>query len=120
MMIDDDDVALGGATAHLGNEAAIIFFAFLAETGIGARIEFVPKGARLGQFGEFGAVPGLRCFLPGGDGAIVFDLFESAEHGLIGEIDELFAAKIIVASFHVADAELAISVGKKRLLERGN
>src|SRR5580692_3203037 len=103
MMIDDDDVALGGATAHLGNEAAIIFFAFLAETGI---------GARLGQFGEFGAVPGLRCFLPGGDGAIVFDLFESAEHGLIGEIDELFAAKIIVASFHVADAELAISVGK--------
>ena len=68
MMVDDDDVAFGGAAAHLGDEAAVVFFAFLAETGIGAGVELVPKRARLGQFGEFGAVSGLRSFFPGGDG----------------------------------------------------
>src|SRR5438874_8097959 len=47
MMIDDDNVALGGAAAHLSNEAALVLFAFLSETGIGARVQFVPKRARL-------------------------------------------------------------------------
>jgi hypothetical protein len=53
----------------------------------------VPEGAGLGQFGEFGAVAGLRRFLPGGDGAVVLDLFQSAEHGLVGEVEKLFAAQ---------------------------
>src|SRR5208282_360062 len=118
MMIDDDDVALGRATAHLGDEAAVVLLAFLAEAGVGAGIELVPEGACLGQFGEFGAISGLRRLLPGGDSAVVFDFFQSAEHGLIGEIDELFAAQIIVASLHVADAELAVAFGEERALER--
>ncbi len=87
-------------------------FALLAEAGVGARVELVPESAGFGQFGEFGAVAGLRRFLPGGDGAEVLDLFQAAEHGLVGEVVELFAAEIIVASFHVADAQLAISSGE--------
>ena len=58
MMVDDDDVALGRAAAHLGDEATVVLFAFLAETGVGARVEFVPESAGLGQFGEFGAIAG--------------------------------------------------------------
>src|ERR1700722_18375703 len=118
MMVDDDDVALSRATPHLSDEATVIFFAFLAQTGVGASVEFVPEGARLGQFREFSAVAGLRRFLPGRDGTIVFNLFQSTQHWLVGEVNQLFAAEIIVASLHVADAQLAIAIGKQRSLQR--
>ncbi len=120
VVIDDDDVALGRATPHLGDEAAVVVFTFLAEAGVGAGIELVPNGAGLGQFGEFGAVSGLRCLLPGGDGAVVLDLFESAEDGLVCEIDEFLAAEIVVASLHVTDAEFAVAFGKQRAFEGGD
>src|SRR5271157_5532126 len=119
-MIDDDDVTLGRAAPHLGNEAAVVFFTLLAEAGIGPGIKFVPEGARLGQFREFGAIAGLGCLFPRGDGAIVLDLFEAAEHGLVGEINKLLAAEIIIAALHVTDAEFAISIRKKRTLQSRN
>ena len=62
--------------------------------------------------------PVLRDLLPGRDGAVVLDLLQAAEHGLIGQVVELLAAQIVVASLHVADFELAFAVGKKRLLEK--
>src|ERR1700680_4657168 len=83
MMIDDDDVALRGAAPHLGDEAMLPLFAFLAETSISTRIELVPKSAGLGQFRKFGAVTCMRGLFPCGDGAVLFDLFQTAEHGLI-------------------------------------
>ena len=106
--------------AHFGDEAAVVFLAFLSEASVGAGIELVPERARLGQFGEFGAVAGARRLFPRRDGAVVFDLFESAEDGLIGEIDQLFAAEIVVASLHVADAELPVAFGEERTLECGD
>src|ERR1700721_114630 len=120
MMIDYNDVALRGFATHLGDEAAVVFFALLAEASIGARIELVPERARLGQFGEFGAIAGLRRLLPCGNGAVVLDLFKPAEDGLVGEIDQLLAAKIIIASLHVADAQFAIAFREQRTLQRGN
>src|ERR1035441_4524662 len=104
MVIDDDDVALSRAPPHLGDEAAAVFLAFLAETSIGPRVEFVPKSAGLGQFREFRAVAGLRCLLPRGDSAVVLNLFQPAEHGLVGEVDKFLAAKIVVTPLHVTDA----------------
>src|ERR1700694_2381915 len=117
MMIDDDDVALRGAAPHLGDEAMLPLFAFLAETTISTRIELVPKSAGLGQFRKFGAVPCMRRLFPCGDGAVVFDLFQTAEHGLIREIEKLFATEIVVAPLHVADAQLPVSVREQRLLK---
>ena len=120
MVIDDDDVALRRAPPHLGDEAAVVFFAFLSQTGIGPGVEFVPESAGLGQFREFRAVAGLRRLFPRGDGAVMLDLFQPAEHRLVGEIEKLFAAKIVVAPLHVTDAQLAVSFGKQRSLQRWN
>ena len=43
MVVDDDDVGLEGAAAHLGDEAAAVVGAGGAEAGIGAGVEFVPR-----------------------------------------------------------------------------
>ena len=118
VVVHDDDVALGRVAAHLGDEAAVIVLAFLAETGIGPRIELVPESAGFGQFGEFGAIAGLRCFLPGGDGAEMLNLFQPAENRLIGEVEELLAAEIVVATLHVADAELPVTIREQRQFQR--
>ncbi len=78
----------------------------------------MPNRARLGQFREFRAIPGPRGFLPCGDGAVVLDFIQSAEHRLAGQVVEFLAAQIIVAPLHVADAELSIALGKQRPLQR--
>src|SRR5271154_329104 len=119
MMIDDDDIALGRAAPHLGDEAALVFFALLAETGVCASVELVPEGAGFGQFREFGAVAGLRRFFPGGDCSVVFDLFQSAERRLVSEVKEFLAAQIVVASLHVTEVQLAVSLGEQRSLQPG-
>src|SRR5262249_29898527 len=111
---------LSRAPPHLGDEAAVPFFAFLAEASVGAGVELVPKGACLWELGEFGAVAGPRGLLPRGNGAVMLNLLETAEHGLIGEIEQLLATQIVVASLHVTDAELAIALGKERALQRRN
>ena len=51
MMVDNDNVAFGGAPAHFGNEAALVFGAFLADTSVGSGVEFVPERACFRQFG---------------------------------------------------------------------
>ena len=50
---------------------------------------------------------------------IVFDFFEAAEDGLVGQIVELFAAEIIVAALHVADAQLSIAIGERARSRKG-
>src|ERR1700676_196117 len=116
MVIDDDDVALHAAAAHLGDEAPLPLAAFLSDAGVGAGIEFVPERARLRKFGKFGAVAGRSSFLPSGDSAVLLDLFQSAKHRFIGEVVKLFAAQIIVAALHVADRE---TTGSLFLRSRG-
>ena len=118
MMVDDDDVALHRLAMHFGDEAAVPGAAFLSQAGVGAGVNLVPERAGFGKRCQFGAVAGIRHLLPGGDGAVVLDLLQSAEHGLIGEVIELLAAQIVVAALHVTDFELAFAVGKKRLFEK--
>ncbi len=42
VMIDDDDVALGRAAPHLGNEATVELLTLRADAAIGARVELAP------------------------------------------------------------------------------
>ena len=118
MVVDDDNVALGRAPPHFGDEAAVVFLTFLAEASVGPGVELRPESARLRR--EFGAIAGLGCFLPGGNGAVVLNLFQPAEHGLVGEVDQFFAAEIIVAALHVADAQFAVAIRKEGKFKRGN
>src|SRR5690348_7575401 len=120
MMINDNDVTLCGPTPHLGNEALLPCRAFLAGAGIGAGVEFVPERACLRKVGEFCAVARLRGLLPGRNDAVLLDFVKPVENWLIGEIVKLPAAQIVVASFHVADAESTIAFREERLLEEGN
>ncbi len=118
VMVDDDDVALHRLAVHLGDEAAVPGAALLSQAGIGAGVDLVPERAGLGKRRQFGPVAGIRHFLPGGDGAVVLDLLQSAEHGLVGQVVELLAAQIVVAPLHVTDLQLAFAAGKKRLFEK--
>ena len=107
MMVHDDDVALHRAAAHFRNEAALKLAALLAGAGIGARVQLVPEQARLGEFGQFGAVARGRMFLPCRNGAVLLNFFQAAEDWLICQVVEFFPAQVIVAALHVADGERA-------------
>src|SRR5664279_5903347 len=113
-MIDDDDVALGGAAAHLGDETAVKLLALGADTAVGARVEFGPQMAVLRQFGQFRAVAGFGGLLPIADDAELVDLFQPVQHWLIGKVVEFLAAEIVAATLHVADAQLAEVLPQKR------
>src|ERR1039458_8995751 len=106
-MIDDDDVALGGAAAHLGDETAVKLLALGADAAVGARVELGPKMAVLRQFGQLRAVASFGGLLPVADDAKLVDLFQPVQHWLIGEVVKLLAAQIIAAALHVADTQLA-------------
>src|SRR5204863_9258445 len=106
--------------AHLGDEAFVPRTALLAEAGVGASIQLVPERAGFGQRLQFGAVSSGGVLLPRGNRAILLDLFESAQHRLARQVVQLFAAKIIVASFHIADAKFAVALRVNRLLDKRN
>ena len=85
VVIDDDDVGLQGAAAHLGDEAAAVVGTGCTEAGVAARVELVPQGARLRQLGKLGAIAGLGCLFPLGDLAVLVDLFQSGQNRLIAQ-----------------------------------
>ena len=120
VMIHDHDVALRRLAPHHGNEAAIKFAALLPGTAVGTGVQLVPERARLRHGHQFGAVPGRRKFFPARDFGEMIDLFQSAQHRIRREVVELLAAQIIAPSLHVADVQLALSIGEKRLLEKRN
>jgi len=107
MVIDDDQVGLKGAAAHLGDEAAAVIGACGAEAGVGAGVELVPEGGGFGEGGKLGAVAGFSDLLPLGNLAVLVDFVQSRQNGLIAEREELAAAKIVGAALHVADAQFA-------------
>ena len=120
MMVHDDDVALRRAPPHLGDETFLPNAAFLPEAGLGPRIQLVPERAGFGERRQFGPVACLRGFLPRGNGAVVVDFLQPAEYGLVGQVVEFLAAKIIAASLHVTDAQPVLAVGEERLLKEWN
>ena len=81
VVVDDDDVGLESAAAHLGNEAALVVGTRGAQAGVGPRIEFVPERAGFGQAGELGAVAGLGFAFPCSDLLILVNLFEAGRIG---------------------------------------
>ena len=104
--------------AHFGDKAAFPRAAFCPVQVSERASSLCQSALASGNSSEFGAVAGLRHLLPGGDGAVLLDLFQSAEYRLVGEVVKLLPAEIVVAPLHVADVELAIAVGKKRLFEK--
>src|ERR1019366_1566190 len=48
----------------------------------------------------------------------MIDLLQPAQHRISGEVVKLLAAQIIVTALHVADAQLALAAGEKRLLQK--
>src|SRR5258708_4033058 len=118
MMVDDDDVALRRPAVHFGDEALVPRTALLSQASVRARVQFVPQGARLWQRRQLRPVAARGGLLPRGNRAILLDFVQAAEHRLTCEVVELFAAQIVVSSLHVADAQLPIALGKKRLLKK--
>ena len=114
MVIDDDEVGFEGAAAHLGDEAVAIVGTSAAEAGVGAGVELVPEGGGFGKAGKLGAVAGFGDALPLGDLAVLVDLVEARENGLVAEGEELAAAKVVGAALHVADAQFAEQGFEKR------
>ena len=113
MMIDDDDVAFRCPPAHLGDEAAIELLALCSNAAIGAGIEFRPQRAVFRQLRQFGAIARLGCLLPVVNNSKLIDLLQPIQHRLRRQVVKPLAAKIIAASFHVADAQLANMLGEK-------
>src|SRR5579883_1510317 len=108
MMVDDDDVALGGATSHLGYEAAVVLRTFLPCAAFGASVQLRPQLAGFGQDFEFGAIPSLRLFFPIRYRPILIDLIEPIENRLIREVIKFLAAEIVIAALHVTDTQRGI------------
>ena len=107
MVIDDDEVGFEGAAAHLGDEAAAVVGTSGAEAGVGAGVELVPESAGFGEGGKLSAVAGFGDALPLGNLAVLVDLVEARENGLVAEGEELAAAEVVGAALHVADAQFA-------------
>src|SRR5579871_3676324 len=107
MMIHDDDVTLRGATMHLRDEAAVPLRTLLAGTTLAARIELLPELCIFGKTLQFGAVTAFRGGFPFGNLPVLVNFLESAQNRLVGEIVKLLPAKIIVAAFHITNAQLA-------------
>ena len=84
VMIDDDDVALGSAAAHPGDEALFPDTALLPETGVSPGVKFVPQRAGFRQGRYFSAIAGFGGLLPIADRSIVLNLFQTTQNRLIG------------------------------------
>src|SRR6185312_12449375 len=95
VVVDDDDVAFYRPPVHLRDEAFVPRAAFLSKAGTGAGVQFGPKCACLWKPGEFRAISRLSGLLPCSDCPVLLNLLEPAEHGLIGKVVKLFAAKIV-------------------------
>src|ERR1039458_10834545 len=93
MVVDDDDVALGGLAAHGGYEAALELGVLAGDAVLGAGVELGPERTGFGQGGELGAVAGGGLLVPVEQGAELVDLIEAAEDGLAREGGEFFGAK---------------------------
>ena len=118
VMIHDDDVALSGAPTHFGDKAALELSTLLPQAGLGTSIEFLPEPAALGQAGQFRPVSGFRALLPVQDHAKLFHFLQSCQHRLAGKVIEFLAAKIVIASLHVADAQLTFAIRKHGSFEK--
>ena len=86
MVVDDDDVAFHRTAVHLSDEATLPRAALLAEASVGAGVELMPERARLRQRCQFGPVARLRRFLPRCNRAVMLNLVDTAEDGLISQI----------------------------------
>src|SRR6476469_2948191 len=106
MVVDDDDVTLSRAAVHLRDKATVPLLAFLSGAALRARVKLLPKLCGFRQTFQFGAVTALGRLFPFGDLAVLLNLLQSAQHWLVRKIVKLLPTKIIIAAFHVANAQL--------------
>ena len=116
MVIDDDDVAFGGALVHEGDEAALKVGALLAAAELAARVDLGPGGAALRQGADFGAIADFGGLLPVADDLEIGHFLQAVEDGFLVGVVDLLAAGVVVAALHVADLQGA----GKMLLEEGD
>src|SRR5689334_6568981 len=105
MVIDDDDVALRRAAVHLRDEAAVPLLAFLPGAALGARVELLPELRVVRNALQLGAVAAFGRRFPFGDLAVLLDFLQAVQDRLVGEIVKFLPAKIVVAPFHVTNAQ---------------
>ena len=103
VVVDDDDVALGGPLVHQGDEAALEIGTLLAGAQVAARVHFGPRGGVFGQGLDFRAVAEFGGLLPFADDFEIGHLFQAGEHGLFFGVVDFLPAGVVIAALHVAD-----------------
>ena len=93
VVVDDHDVALGGALAHPRDEALAVARAVGAEAGLGGGRHLVPQRQVLGQLGQLGAVAGLGLRRP-----VLDDRQEDRVVGARGAGPHVLAAAVLARS----------------------
>ena len=85
-MIRNDDVRLGGALVHPGDEATVELLALLPRAGFAARVDAGPQRARVGQAVEFHPVARLGAPLPVADLRVLVGLLQAVQHRLLFDV----------------------------------
>ena len=82
----------------------------------------MPESARFRQARDLRAVTRLGMLFPFRNGLVLLDLGEFPEDRLIFEVIELLPTEIIIASFHVTDAQLTFNgrSGEQNLFQKRN
>ncbi len=123
MVVDDDDVGLGGALAHARDETFVVAGTLGAEARVGLGGDLVPERKVLGQIAQLGAVARLRFLRPAvddGEQHAIARLDQSAG-GRRVTVDAVSVelppvqAEVVAAPFHQRRFER----DAERLLERG-
>src|SRR5206468_322616 len=84
---------------------AVPLLAFLSGAALRARVELLPKLRVFGKPLQLGAIAAFGCFFPFGDLPVLLNFLQPAQDRLIGEVIKFLPAEIVVAAFHVANAQ---------------
>src|SRR5206468_1451160 len=103
VMIRNDDVGLGGALVHPGDEATVELLALLPGAGFAARVNAGPQRARVGQAAEFRPVAGLRATLPVADLRVLVGLRQAVQRRLLFAVVQVLPATLLLPSRHMPD-----------------
>ena len=105
VMIDDHDIGLGRALAHLDDEAVAVARTVGADTVLGGRGDVVPERQVLGQVLDFGAIAGFGVCQPPFEDADVMGLVPRSDRGRLAKGLEAMEAQVVSAALHAGRGE---------------